>query len=135
MTVDDLVARLEGVRQTAPDRWVARCPAHEDRAPSLSIRVTADGVILVHDFAGCTALDVCVAIGVEYADLFPDRRIRRVEPGRVRIPAAERLELLAHETTTAAIVVNDILSTKSATDAQWQRLAQAAARIGGARHA
>ena len=34
-----LLDRLTGVKQTAPGRWIAKCPAHEDRSPSLSIRV------------------------------------------------------------------------------------------------
>jgi hypothetical protein len=33
---------------------VIRCPAHEDRNPSLSWRRAADGRLLLHDFAGCT---------------------------------------------------------------------------------
>jgi putative DNA primase/helicase len=34
--------------------WMAPCPAHEDRKPSLSIREADDGTILVHCHAGCT---------------------------------------------------------------------------------
>jgi putative DNA primase/helicase len=33
--------------------WVARCPAHDDREPSLSIRDADDGKVLVHCHAGC----------------------------------------------------------------------------------
>jgi putative DNA primase/helicase len=33
--------------------WVARCPAHADRTPSLSIREAEDGRLLLHCFAGC----------------------------------------------------------------------------------
>jgi putative DNA primase/helicase len=33
--------------------WVARCPAHVDRTPSLSIREADDGRLLLHCFAGC----------------------------------------------------------------------------------
>ena len=33
--------------------WMARCPAHDDRTPSLSIRDTDGGQVLVHCHAGC----------------------------------------------------------------------------------
>jgi putative DNA primase/helicase len=35
------------------DSWMARCPAHDDRKPSLSIRDADDGKILFHCHAGC----------------------------------------------------------------------------------
>ena len=35
------------------DSWMARCPAHDDRKPSLSIRDANDGKILLHCHAGC----------------------------------------------------------------------------------
>lgn len=33
--------------------WVARCPAHDDRKPSLSIGEGRDGTVLIHCHAGC----------------------------------------------------------------------------------
>ena len=41
--------------------FVVRCPVHDDRTPSLSIR-DGDGGLLVHCFAGCNARDVLAAI-------------------------------------------------------------------------
>ncbi len=73
MKTDALLSRLEGVRQTGPGRWAARCPAHEDRAPSLSIRETDEGKVLLHCFVGCSNDDVLAALGLEWADLYPDR--------------------------------------------------------------
>ena len=51
--LDVLLERLERVTQT-PSGWMARCPGHEDRHPSLSIREGDDGRILIHCHAGCT---------------------------------------------------------------------------------
>lgn len=70
---DALLARLEGVRATGPGRWAARCPAHPDRSPSLTIRATEDDKTLLHCFAGCPTDDILSAIGLEWADLYPDR--------------------------------------------------------------
>ena len=40
--IDCVLSRLERVKHTGPDRWVAQCPAHDDRRPSLSIRKAED---------------------------------------------------------------------------------------------
>lgn len=50
--------------------WSARCPAHEDRNPSLSISEGDDGRALVRCHTGCTVDAICKAIGLTPADLF-----------------------------------------------------------------
>lgn len=50
--------RLDGVRPTGTGRWIAKCPAHPDRSPSLSIRETDDGRVLLHDHGGCDTENV-----------------------------------------------------------------------------
>jgi putative DNA primase/helicase len=45
----DLARCLNG-RKSGRSSWSARCPAHKDRKPSLSISESADGKILVHCF-------------------------------------------------------------------------------------
>jgi 5S rRNA maturation endonuclease (ribonuclease M5) len=51
----------------------ARCPAHEDRRPSLSLSEGAEGQALVHCQAGCGVADVLAAVGLTLADLFPPK--------------------------------------------------------------
>ena len=46
------IAQALGGRK-AGNGWSARCPAHDDRTPSLSLRDTGDGRVLVHCHAGC----------------------------------------------------------------------------------
>jgi hypothetical protein len=53
-------------------RWIALCPAHDDKGPSLSIRDTGERILL-HCFAGCDAEDVLAAVNMTWADLYPDR--------------------------------------------------------------
>jgi len=57
------------VKSAGRDQWVAQCPAHPDRNPSLSVRST-DGRVLVHCFAGCETQDVLDALDLEFGDLF-----------------------------------------------------------------
>ena len=71
--VDVLLDRLTSVKQTRPDRWQARCPAHDDRSPSLAITETAEGTVLVKCWAGCSASDIVGAVGLELKDLFPPK--------------------------------------------------------------
>ncbi len=66
--VEVLLARLEGVRPAGPNSWVARCPAHDDRDPSLSVAFR-DGRLLIHCFAGCFPEAVLEAVGLTWKDL------------------------------------------------------------------
>ena len=43
-------------------QWLAQCPAHADRTPSLSIADRDNGRVLLHCFAGCDARDVIAAL-------------------------------------------------------------------------
>jgi Protein of unknown function (DUF3631)/Toprim-like len=67
----EVVSILDGVITSAAG-WRARCPAHEDREPSLSI-TEADGRILLYCHAGCSAESVVDALGLKMADLFTDK--------------------------------------------------------------
>jgi len=98
MSAGILLSRLEGVRRTGPDRWLARCPAHEDQNPSLSIRETSDGTILIHDFAGCCPSDILAAVGLSLADLFPGESKYEYRKGKKpSFNARDLLELVRHE--------------------------------------
>ena len=54
--------------------WQCRCPAHEDKKPSLSVAVGDGGIILARCFAHCTIQEICDAVGVRVCDLFPKKR-------------------------------------------------------------
>ena len=109
MSVDPvfgLLDRLSGVRQSG-EQWVARCPAHEDKSPSLSIRRGNDGRALLHCFAGCHAEDVVAAVGLELKDLYiPSEPDQRKTFAKIR-SRKYLLEVLDHE----LLVMNQILWT------------------------
>jgi putative DNA primase/helicase len=60
MTAETIAKALCGRR--AGVAWIARCPAHDDREPSLSIADARDGKVLVHCHAGCDQRDVIAAL-------------------------------------------------------------------------
>ena len=68
MNAQDVLDRLEQVTG-GNGKWTARCPAHQDKSPSLAVN-EADDRVLVHCFAGCETTDVTAAIGLDLADLF-----------------------------------------------------------------
>lgn len=68
--VETVLSRLRGVREVGPGRWTALCPAHEDRSPSLSIRETSNGTVLLKCHAGCPTAAVLTALGLSWRDLF-----------------------------------------------------------------
>jgi hypothetical protein len=127
MTVDLLISKLDKVRPTGRGTWIARCPAHDDQSPSLTIRETDDGRILVHCFAGCSALEIVDAIGLEMADLFPPRQ-HHGKPERRPFPAADVLRALASEALVVASCGVSMLAGRF-TDADRERLILAVQRI------
>lgn len=68
--VETLLDKLDKVSANGESSWVARCPAHDDGRPSLSIRDTGNHVLL-HCFAGCAAEAVLGAVRLTWADLHP----------------------------------------------------------------
>jgi hypothetical protein len=128
-----ILDRLQRAKQTGPGRWIACCPAHDDRTPSLSIRELEDGRVLLHDFGGCETGDVLAAIGMQFSDLFDGPLSHRLPPTNSRIPARDLLELVGHEIDVAGILLTEIVEGRGCSELAWERLAQAAQRIGFAR--
>lgn len=126
-----ILDRVAGTRQVGAGRWIARCPAHEDKSPSLSIRENEDGRILLHDFGGCPTSDVLAAIGLQFSDLFDRPLEHHLPPLGGGFSARELVEITAHEATVAAMLA-DKAAAGTLTPEDAQRLVQAAARLGKA---
>lgn len=119
---------LDNVRVTTRNTWMARCPAHADRSPSLCVKGLGDGRILLHCFAGCDTGQILSKLGLTLSDLFPER----LEGGpRVRpaFTAIEALRALATESGVVAIVASDIASGKRVSAVDASRVCVAAGRI------
>lgn len=52
------------------DGWQCRCPAHDDRTPSLSIKDGDEGCVLLHCHAGCSIDSICAALKLTSGELF-----------------------------------------------------------------
>ncbi len=140
MTPDAVLSRFERIRESGHGRYLAPCPSHEDRSPSLSIRVTDDQCILLHCFGGCHVEDVVSAIGLSMTDLFPERPKQHTN-GKFKAPrlrAQEALMLLGQEISVVAILLGELVEIinrgETPSDLALARLRQAFSRIQSVRN-
>ena len=129
--VDKILDRLEGLglKQSSADRWMAKCPAHLDRSPSLSIRGLDDGRVLIHCFAGCPTQHVLQAIGLDFGDLFDKPLAHHLPPVRGGWSARELVELNAHESCVVALLAEKAAAGAALSASDLDRLHTAAGRL------
>lgn len=129
--IDTLISRLTRVKKTGPGRWLACCPAHDDKSPSLAVRVVEDGRILIHCFAECSTSDILGAVGLTFDDLFPARLGDHLPRLRQPFIAMDVLEAISHEALVVAIAGRDA-ERGVLTDADRCRMMTAVGRISAA---
>jgi hypothetical protein len=71
VTVREIAARLNAA-PSGDGNWTARCPAHDDRSPSLSVAEGRKGRVLLFCHAGCEIDAIVQALAIEIRDLFGD---------------------------------------------------------------
>lgn len=128
MSIDNLLNRLEKVRSTGKSKWMARCPAHNDKNPSLSIGVNNDGRILVHCFAGCDTYSVLSSVGLEMTDLQPEL-IGNFKRLRKPFPAEDILSAVGLESLVVINSANQLLNQGGLNFVEKERLSLAISRL------
>ena len=63
-TIKDVLRRLDDVKGSSP-QYYAKCPAHDDRNASLSIKEGDDRNVLIKCHAGCEFKDIVAAMGFD----------------------------------------------------------------------
>ncbi|MEE8617986.1 MAG: DNA primase [Nitrosomonadaceae bacterium] len=134
MSANTLLSRLSSIKRTGIGRYLACCPAHPDKHPSLNVRELDDGRILVKCFAGCSVEEVLDAVGLELDALFPERAIGDHIP-RERRPfnSSDVLAALTFEINVASIILDRMVNDKDITAGDWLRFKTAADRIRSAK--
>lgn len=122
-----ILARLDRVKKTGPDQWLACCPAHEDNTPSMTIRALDDR-ILMHCFGGCAIEQILDALGITFEDLFaeplePKRSMRRT------FSSGDVLSALAEESLVIATISGNLRRGMVLSDIDHDRLITAASRL------
>lgn len=128
--IEAFLSRLSQVRKTGPENWIACCPAHRDKRPSMTIREVEDGRILVHCFAGCSFEEIANASGAGMDEFFPEKPLyHRAKPLRRPFPAADVLECLSFEASVLYFAASDMAQGKPLPEPDRERMNLAARRI------
>lgn len=130
--IDNVLGRIDKPRQRQPGQYSGLCPAHADKGPSLSVRETPEGAVLLHCFAGCGAAEIVAAMGLELHDLFAPRDKPANTPKKIAnlLTAGQALELLADETRLVAVALANYFHEVALSQQDVDRLLTAAGRIG-----
>lgn len=70
--IDTVLSRLQGVKQAGTNQYNACCPAHDDKSPSLRIKITSDRVLL-NCHSGCSFNEIVESMGLSPRDLFSNK--------------------------------------------------------------
>ena len=132
MSARTLLSLLQRVKRIGDGRWIARCPAHEDKQPSLAIRELDDGRLLLHDFGGCAVSEVLATLGLDWEDIMPERLGDHIPKVRRPWIAADVLRAVAHETLIASLAVRMLTQGRVLTDPDKERLHRASERLSAA---
>jgi len=134
MSAHPLLSRLSKVKKTGHGTWIACCPAHDDRHPSLSVREKDDGLVLLRCHAQeCAVQDIVAAIGLDLSDLFPERPSGDyVKRERRPFNPSDVLTCIAHEALIVALLAADLHKNRAVSESDYERLMTASARLSAA---
>lgn len=126
-----ILNRLNKVRKAGDGKWSACCPAHADKSPSLSIRETEDGSILMHCFGGCSIDAVTGAIGMDVSDLFPtiENGTHAVKPTKERISLNSLISFLRNDLNLVVCAARMVKNGDKLSDSDFKALGRSIDRI------
>jgi len=135
MIADKLLSRLEKVKAKGGNSWMACCPAHNDKNPSLIV-TEKDERVLIHCFSHqCEVSDIVHAVGLELSDLFPEQiKIEGARPiKKKRFPAEAILDAMAEEFVIAEIGLATLADGGTLNKRAQARMKEASNRFTNAR--
>ncbi len=128
--VGSLLSRLDRVKRTGPNTWLASCPTRDDKHPSMTIREMDDGRVLLHDFGGDSVEEILGALGLTFSDLYPERiTSHHVKQERRVFPAADILRAIGFEALVVGCAASSMLAGEPFTQTDRDRLLVAVGRI------
>lgn len=131
--IHDILSRLDKVRQTGSANWLACCPAHQDKHPSMTLHEASDGRILVTCWAGCSFGQIAEAVGLGWEPWFPEKIEHHLPKVRRPYPASDVLEATYMESLITATAACNLANGVEMTAADKERLMLAHERLSAAR--
>jgi len=130
MSTGTLLSQLARVKKTGVNRWLACCPAHPDKRPSLAVRELDDERILVCCFAGCSVEEVLHAVGLEFDALYPEKLIGHcLHAERRPFSARDILEAVGNEALIVSVAASTIARGETLVEDDCERLMLASRRL------
>jgi hypothetical protein len=108
--IEKLTVCLDGLQKTGTNRYIAKCPAHADKTPSLAVS-EKNGIVVFHCFAGCSPENVLSAVGLTFGDLYPERPTYS-RPKQARFSPYDVLKCLVRESGIVALASAQIINGK-----------------------
>ena len=131
MPINTLLSKLEKVKPNGTGKWLACCPAHPDKSPSLAIKQTDDGKLLIHCFAGCQVSEIISAIGLQLSDLMPENPTYKKGTKPPRFNKYELFDRLAFESVILSMGIRQLLNFQDLDEADLKRVILAEDTING----
>ena len=133
MSVETFLSALDKVKRNGKGQWIACCPAHTDRSPSMAISETDDGRVLVHCFAGCSVGEILAAVGMEFDVLYPPKpeSQKPYRPMAKPFLGYSVVECLAYEALLVVAAARMMVNGETLYANDYQRLLLAAERMQG----
>ena len=135
MSINKILNKLDKVKSNGHGSFMACCPAHADRSPSLSIKDNGDGRIMLRCFAGCETIDVLGAIGLDWDDVMPpklEKPVHLIKTKEHRIYTTDALNIIRNEARIITLAAIDIEKGIKITSSELDRIKTAMTRINNA---
>ena len=129
--INNFLQKLEKVKPIGNGKWQACCPAHNDKSPSLGVKLTDDGKILIHCFGGCAVAEIVAAVGLELSDLMPANAKYQKGVRSPRFNKYEMFDRLAFESIILSLAVRQLLNFQDLSPKDLSRVVQAEDFING----
>lgn len=126
--LDLLLSKLEKLKRTGSNKYIACCPSHDDVSPSLAIRED-HGRLLLHCFAGCDTEAVLASVGLTFSDIMPNESKGNFKKIKKPFTAMEGLYVLKFETMLAYLYASDMAKGLILAPSDKERLLLAVSRI------
>ena len=129
--LDTFLSRLQKVRKTGKDSWLACCPHHGDKNPSMTVSVGSNGIVLCHCHShGCGIDQIAESVGMEVKDLMPENPLyHRARPLKAPVNPRDALFAVKDDLTSALIMAKMIQAGEKLTEEDTLQLAKIVGRL------
>jgi len=129
MNINQFLDKLQKVKSLGNGKWQSCCPVHDDKNPSLAIRLIEGDRLLFHCFGcGANGIEICESLGIDPGELFQSKKENHKRESRP-FSADQILNCLAYEGGIIEMAASDIVNGKSLSVSDFKRVELARARI------